>query len=83
VEDAATMIDFRIAPHRVIAGRNVVEVRLDGKVVATIAATGIDGIQILSAHITKHWLDDGENVGLGTPSIHVTFSAQPNSLGGS
>jgi glyoxylate carboligase len=83
VEGAAIMIDFRMAPHRVIAGKNVVEVMLDGKVVATIAATGIEGIQILSAHVTKHWLDDGQKVGLGTPSVHITFSAQPNSLGGS
>ena len=75
------MIDFRIAPHRVIAGKNVVEVVLDGNVVATIAATGIDGIQVMSAHLDKHWLDDGEKVGLGTPSIHMTFSARPGPLG--
>ena len=75
------MIDFRMVPHRVIAGKNVVEVTLDGKVVATIAATGIDGIQISSAHLSKHWLDDGEKVGLGTPSIHMTFKALPNRMG--
>ncbi len=34
------MIDFRMAPHRVIAGKNIVEVVLDGNVVATIAAKG-------------------------------------------
>ena len=75
------MIDFRIAPHRVIAGKNVVEVVLDGNVVATIAATGIDGIQVMSAHLAKHWLDDGEKVGLGTPSIHMTFSARTSHSG--
>ncbi|MGB7099458.1 MAG: hypothetical protein WBD95_11940 [Xanthobacteraceae bacterium] len=53
------MIDFRTAPDRVIAGKNVIEVVLDGNVVATIAAIGIDGIQIMSAHLDKHWLDDG------------------------
>jgi hypothetical protein len=75
------MIDFRIAPHRAIAGKNVVEVTLDGNVVARIAATGIDGIQVLSAHVNKYWSDDGENVGLGTPSIHMTFKARPNRVG--
>ena len=62
------MIDFRIAPHRVIAGKHMVEVVLDGNVVATIAANGIHGIQVLSAHLNDHWLDDGEKIGLGTPS---------------
>ena len=32
------MIDFRIAPHRAIAGKNIVEVLLNGKVVAMIAS---------------------------------------------
>ena len=57
------MIDFRMAPHRVIAGKHIVEVLLDGAVVATIAANGIDGIQVLSANLNDHWLDDGERVG--------------------
>ena len=57
------MIDFRMAPHRVIAGKNIVGVLLDGAVVATIAANGIDGIQVLSANLNDHWLDDGEKVG--------------------
>ena len=39
------MIDFRIAPHRVMARKNIVEVVLDGNVVATIAANRIDGVQ--------------------------------------
>ena len=75
------MIDFKIAPHRAIAGRNIVEVLLNGKIVATIASTGIDGIQVASAHFKKHWLDSGEKVGLGTPSLHMTFDARPNRLG--
>ena len=75
------MIDFKIAPHRAIAGKNVIEVLLNGNVVATIAANGIDGIEVRSAHFNKHWLDDGENAGLGTPSIHMTFNARPNRLG--
>jgi hypothetical protein len=75
------MIDFKITPHRAIAGKNVVEVLLNGNVVAIIAATGIDGIQILSAHFDKHWLDDGEKAGLGTPSMHLTFTARPNPAG--
>ncbi len=69
------MIDFRVAPHRVIAGKSIVEVLLDDNVVATIAANGIDGIQVLSANLNDHWLDDGDKVGLGTPSIHITFKA--------
>ncbi|MGB7097538.1 MAG: hypothetical protein WBD95_02055 [Xanthobacteraceae bacterium] len=76
------MIDFRIAPHRVIAGKHMVEVVLDGNVVATIAANGIDGIQVLSAHLNDHWLDDGEKIGLGTPSIHITFKARPDRMRG-
>ena len=36
------MIDFRMAPHQVIAVKNIVEVLLDGAVVATIAADGIE-----------------------------------------
>ena len=76
------MIDFRIAPHRVIAGKNIVEVMLDGNVVATIAANGIDGIQVMSAHLNDHWLDDGEKIGLGTPSIHITFKPRPVRMGG-
>jgi hypothetical protein len=36
-ELSATMIDLRTAPHRAIAGKNMVEVLLDGKVV-TLAA---------------------------------------------
>ena len=75
------MIDFRIAPHRAITGRNIVEVLLNGKVVAQIASTGIDGIQVASAHFNKHWLDSGDKVGLGTPSLHVTFHTRPNRLG--
>ncbi len=78
---SATVIDFRIAPHRAIAGKNVVEVLLSGNVVATIAATGIDGIEVRSAHFNKHWLDDGEKAGLGTPSMQMTFNARPNRLG--
>ena len=76
------MIDFRIAPHRVFAGKNIVEVVLDGNVVATIAANGIDGIQVLSAHLSNHWLDDGEKIGLGTPSIHIIFKRRPGRMGG-
>ena len=49
-KENVTVIDFRIAPHRVIARKNIVEVVLDGDVVATIAANGIDSIQIMSAH---------------------------------
>ena len=71
------MIDFRIAPHRMIAGKNIVEVVLDGNVVAAIAANEIEGIQIMSAHLNDHWLDDGEKIGLGTPSVHITFKARP------
>jgi len=76
------MMDFRIAPHRVVAGKNIVEVVLDGNLVATIAANGIDGIQVLSAHLSDHWLDDGEKIGLGTPSIHITFKPRPDRTGG-
>ena len=75
------MIDFRISPHRVIAGKNIVEVLLNGNVVATIAAAGIEGIQIISAHFNTHRLDDGEKAGLRTPSMHLTFDARPNPLG--
>jgi hypothetical protein len=75
------MIDFRIAPHRAIAGKNVVEVLLNGNVVATIATNGIDGIEVRSAHFNKHWLDDGEKAGLGTPSMQMTFKTRPNRLG--
>jgi len=76
------MMDFRIAPHRVVAGKNIVEVVLDGNLVATIAANGIDGIQVLSAHLSDHWLDDGGKVGLGTPSIHITFKTRSDRMGG-
>ena len=55
---------------------------LDGSVVATIAANEIDGIQVMSAHLNSYWLDDGEKIGLGTPSIHITFKARPVRMGG-
>ena len=55
----------------------MVEVVLDGEVVATIAAAGLDTIQVMSAHFTAHRLDDGEKAGLGTPSFHITFKAPP------
>ncbi len=65
-----------------IAGKNIVEVMLDGNVVAAVAANGIDGIQVMSAHLNSHWLDDGEKIGLGTPSIHITFKPRPVRMGG-
>ena len=73
---------FQDSAAPVIAGKNIVEVVLDGNVVATIAANGIDGIQVMSAHLNGHWLDDGEKIGLGTPSIHITFKARPVRTGG-
>lgn len=49
------MMDFRIVPHRVISSKNMIEVLLDGVVVATIATTGLDSIHVMSAYFDRHW----------------------------
>ena len=67
------MITFRTALHNIKAGVEIVEILLDGQVVAVVYPEDEDGIKVVSAHFAIQSLNNGFNNRPPVPSIDVVF----------
>jgi hypothetical protein len=81
-------VSFRIVPHSVRAGRELVEILFDDEVVGAIyPADSRPGIKIVSVHITDQEIspelaaevihDDGTDKFPHIPSLELTFKPSP------
>ena len=75
------MISFRIAGHQLRPAHQIVEVLLDGHVVAVIYPSE-DSIGIISAHMANVSQSDGSGENPPIPSVSITFKPRPYRIEG-
>jgi len=66
-------IEFRLAPHSIKPAIQIVEVLLDGKVVAAIYPDAFQSCKIISAHMRNIEFDDGRANEPPLPSVTILF----------
>lgn len=71
------MITFRIVPHAVVAGSELVEIMRDGAVVAVVYPYGKSAFRVVSAHFGRVWQDTGVGKVPPIPSIEVEIDPKP------
>ncbi|OGY97512.1 MAG: hypothetical protein A3A43_02010 [Candidatus Liptonbacteria bacterium RIFCSPLOWO2_01_FULL_56_20] len=87
------MIGFRVVPHSILPGVQIVEVLVDGEVGGVVYPAGEKAIRIVSAHIAETATDEGfdgevvEDDGTKSdppiPTVYVRFDPSPYEIRGS
>ena len=76
------VITFQIRLHDTRSGVEVVEILLDGQMVATIYPCGDKSVRLVSAHFGEVKQDDGSTSVLPIPLILISFDPQPYTIEG-
>ena len=75
-------VTFDIHEHSLRPGVQIVDVLLDGNMVATIYPAGDKSIKLASAHIVEVVEDDGSESLLPIPEVRIRFDPQPYAIEG-
>ena len=75
-------VTFQVNPHSVKSGVQVVEILIDGKMVATIYPDEEKGVKLVSAHMEEVFQDDGSRSVPPIPAVLITFNPQPYTIEG-
>ena len=73
-------VEFRSAPHGLKPETTIVEILVDGEVIAVIYPDGEKGIKLVSAHIKDVVRDDGSKKIPPIPAILIDFDPQPYTI---
>ncbi len=75
-------IQFQVVPHSRRPGVKVVEILLDGEMVAMIYPDGGKGIKLVSTHMKGVLQDDGTKSLPPIPAVLIEFDSQPYTIEG-
>lgn len=83
-------IEFQIQPHSILPGVKIVVILVDGQIAGAIYPSGVDGIKLVSAHITgieddpdfagSVDIDLGDKSWPPVPAVSVRFTPSPYTI---